>query len=166
MKFLKLRESLLCLAVFMVMFWSASAPAQVIIAPQDDETMPDAQLLQIQPGKSAERAVATDAKPEKRNPFWPIDLKLQEKIATANVNDQPQLPPHSPPKAVDWNEAKKFVKENKKLSSIAGKIHLAFNGRIYQIDSLMDVTIDGNIYTFKVGEGGEIAQHGVRPVEN
>ena len=161
MKFFKLHEVLLYIAVFVATFWSASAFAQVIITPQEGEIVPDALPVSVQPRKTTANAVATDAKPGKRNPFWPIDIKLQErKIPTTN---DIIVPPPPEAKKVDWNKAVKFVKENRKLSNIAGKIHLAFNGRIYEIDSLMDVPFDGNIYTFKVMDRGELEQHGVRP---
>lgn len=169
MKKLTARKVLVCVAALGAMSFSASAqlvPTAAFEPPMGPAAGPDT-TSNPPPGDQGKKTTispaVTDAWPEKRNPFWPLDLRKQPVTTTTNVTS---VAAPAEAKEVDWNRAAKFLKENKKLSSFAGKILVAFNGRIYDIGSLVEVPFEGNIYTFKVVEGGELTQQTVRPAEN
>ena len=109
-----------------------------------------------------------DPLPVKRNPFWPIGLRLSATVAKTSA---PARAADPPPEAVDWKEAAKHVRNNAKVSIVAGKNLVAFDGRIYDIGQLLDFTLNGYVYTFKVMEGTKtegikFEPQAVKPAEN
>lgn len=114
-----------------------------------------------QPRKTGIADAPTDDWPEKRNPFWPIDL-VQANVS-ADTNRPAAAPVRHTEVVVDWKDATKYVKDSARVSVMGQKILVALDGKIYEIGQSFEISRNGNIYTFKLLDGAKLEQLRVRP---
>jgi hypothetical protein len=156
-----------CCSVLIASLCCASAPAQVLSPPTEEEAAPKTVPMpseEEQPRKNSLTDPATDEWPEKRNPFWPIHLQQSTPASAVTNGTGVRITP--PPTEVDWKDAMKYVRDNAKVSIVAGKILVAIDGQIYEIGQTLSVTCGENIYVFKVKEGAKLEPQGVRHTNN
>ncbi|MEI6971440.1 MAG: hypothetical protein WCL44_07955 [bacterium] len=112
-------------------------------------------------------AAATDEWPEHRNPFWPIGLSKASSPGNTNRTADASVET-APRNAVDWKGATKYVKDNATVSLMGRIIIVVLDGEMYEIGQVLEVTLNGNVYAFKLlGGSGEIKleQLRVHPAE-
>lgn len=148
------------------------ASAQVAVPPPPEMEIP-AETTSLSPGERPPArpsppsfATDTDDWPDKRNPFWPVDLGMPS--STSSSTNPP--PEERRPDRVDWKGVTKHVRDNARVQIFGAersrKILVAFEGRIYEIGEMLEANYNGNIYAFKLIEGAKLEPQGVRPADN